>query len=163
MSIPKKCNKELCVRPILPPQTHKTDGLPKYTTDILPIAKIYYRSKRRGQRLAQNTRQQQLWSKLPQNVIDQCSLLTTKHLPVVDKCYKVCYCSFHIRLKLSDNKSFHENCTTSTTREAGFNLAASQSCYTEALWYIVKYCSKLFCRMKQSTIVLLSGMMQLLF
>ena len=73
MSIPKKCNKELYVRPILPPQTHKTDGLPKYTTDILPIAKIYYRSKRRGQRLVQNTRQQQLWSKLPQNVIDQCS------------------------------------------------------------------------------------------
>ena len=89
MSIPKKCNKELCVRPILPPQTHKTDGLPKYTTDILPIAKIYYRSKRRGQRLVQNTRQQQLWSKLPLNVIDQCSLLTTKHLPVVDKCYIV--------------------------------------------------------------------------
>ena len=89
MSIPKKCNKELYVRPILPPQTHKTDGLPKYTTDILPIAKIYYRSKRRGQRLVQNTRQQQLWSKLPLNVIDQCSLLTTKHLPVVDKCYIV--------------------------------------------------------------------------
>ena len=159
ISIPKKCNKELCVRPSLPPQTHKTDGLPKYTTDILPIAKIYYRSKRRGQRLVQNTRQQQLWSKL---AASKCywpvlSLLTTKHLPVVDKCYKVCYCSFHIRLKLSDNKSFQENCT----REAGFNLAASQSCHTEALSYIVKYCY--FCRMKQSTIVLLSGMMQLLF